>query len=148
MNFKPVILFLGLIFLFGCSPLNIPDYIKADRPYVRKMSGDYNRIIDAIKDVFYQEGFLIQSEEQPADYERREGGEDQTRDLLLFTEVKRRFKILFTTYVHWNIFVHATADGAEVDLRYEAYTPGFFKASSKQNPKAANRILDAIEQSL
>jgi hypothetical protein len=137
-----------LIFLLGCSAVRIPNYIKADHPYIRKISGDYDAILLAIKEVLSKEGWQIQEEVNPAEYERHEGGEDQGKDVLFFTEVKRYSKVAYSTYTHLNVFVHANADGAEVDVRYEALIPSVIKRSNLRNDKLAQRILDEIEQSV
>jgi hypothetical protein len=140
----------GLLFLvislLGCASFQGQDYIKADHPYVRKVSGDFDKIVSAVKLALGEEGFMIKSEVNSSDYERRDGGEDQSKDVLLFTEYKRHSKILYSTYVHWNIYIHPTADGAELDLRYESFTPRPIKPSVTNNPKAASRLLDKIEQ--
>jgi len=141
-------LILLLVALTGCASVRIPDYIKSDHPYVRKISGDYNQILSSIKDVLYKEGWLIHQEVNPGEYERRDGGEDQSRDVLYFTEIKRHSKVAYATYTHLNVFVHANADGAEVDLRYEAITPGPIKQNNLRNDRMANRILDEIEQAI
>ncbi len=137
-----------LLLLTGCSSVRIPDYIKADHPYVRKFSGDYDTIVSVVKDVLYKQGWLIQQEVNPSEYERREGGEDQARDVLLFSEIKKHSKVAYATYTHLNVFIHANADGAEVDIRYEAITPGPIKQSNLRNDRLANRILDQVEQAI
>ena len=38
------------------------------------------------------------------------------------------------------------ADGAEVEIRYEALTPGLFKHSSLRNDRLGNQLLDQIQQ--
>jgi hypothetical protein len=143
---------LGLIFFLmtflGCSTAQFPYYIQADHPYIRKISGNYDKIITAVKGVFYQEGLAIVDEVNPSEYERHEGGEDQKDDILFFTEIKHHSRILYSTYTHWNVFVHKTADGAEIDLRYEALTPHSIKQSSKRNDQLAAKLLDEIEQSI
>ncbi len=143
---KLTLLFIAMT-LVGCSTVQMPYYIKAEHPYVRKISGDYGQIIAAIKGVLYDLGWGIQDEVNPSEYERREGGEDQSKDVLFFTEAKRHFSLGCFTYDHLNMFVHATADGAEIDIRYESYTSaGPIKHSSFRNDKLVDPILDRIEQ--
>ena len=142
-----IVLILILMSLTGCASVRIPDYIKADHPYVRKISGDYDSIITSTKNVLYREGWLVIREANPSDYERRDG-EDQSKDVLLFTEPKRYSKVAYSTYTHLNVFVHANADGAEVDIRYEAVTPGPIRQADLRNDRLANRILDKIEQNV
>lgn len=135
-----------LVLLTGCASAGVPHYIKAERSYVRKISGDYEEIVAVVKDVLYRQGWLIQQEVNPSEYERREGGEDQSRDILLFTEIKRHSRVAYATYTHLNVFIYANADGAEVDVRYEALTPRPVRRSSFRNDRLVNKILDAVEQ--
>lgn len=146
MSFKFILFF--LIVFAGCATSQIPDYIKADHPYVRKVSGDYNAIISAVQLILSEKGWDIQEQVDPSVYERREGGEDQSNDVLLFTKPKRYSKFLYSTYTHFNVYVHATADGAEVDIRYEVLTPSLIKRSNLRNDSLVNQILDSIEQTV
>lgn len=139
---------ISLLVIVGCSSVGIQNYIKADHPYIRKISGEYDKILASVKETLANEGFAIQEEVNPSEYERREGGEDQSKDKLFFTRSKRRSRILYSTYIHLNVYVHPTADGAEIDLRYEAFIPGALRPSSTRNDKIAYKILDEIEQSL
>ena len=129
----------------GCATANLPDYIKASHPYVRKIPGEYNRIIEAIKTVLFQEGWEIQSQVNPSVYERRAGGEDQSNDVLFVIKPKRDSKIIYSTYIHLNVFVHALADGAEIELRYEAVSPA---TTGLRNDKLGNGLLNKIEKEL
>lgn len=134
---------LGLV--SGCATGNLPDYIKASHPYIRKIAGNYDKIIEAVKIVLSKEGWAVQTQVNPSVYERRSGGEDQSNDVLFVTQSKRDSKIVYSTYTHLNVFVHALADGAEIEIRYEALSPA---TTGLRNDKLANRILDKIEQEL
>ena len=138
-----LLMILGL--LSGCATGNLPDYIKAGHPYVRKIAGNYDRIIKVVKTVLSKEGWTVKTQLNPSVYERRSGGEDQSNDVLFVTQSKRDSKILYSTYAHLNVFVHALADGAEIEIRYEILSPA---TTSLRNDKLANRILDKIEQEL
>ncbi len=137
------------VLLAGCVTVQIPNYIPADHPYVRKVSGNYNEIIDAIKVVLFKDGYSIKSQVNPAIYERRSDGGDQSKDVLFFTNMKQHPKFLYSTYTHFNIFVHPIAEGAEVDVRYNATTPVWLKQfQGSRNDKLANRFLNQVEQEL
>ena len=148
MLIRKVVLISSLMMVWGCSTIQIPDYIKADHPYVRKISGDYPKIVSVIQDVLFINGWVVQNAVSPSEYERRDGGEDQSRDVLFFTSPKRHSKIAYSVYVHLNVFIHATADGAEVDIRYEAINPSPIKHSSVRNDELVNGLLDQIEQAI
>lgn len=134
-----------LLFLLGCSSAAIPHYIKAERPYLRKVSGSFEDIVATVKDVLYKQGWLIQQETDPTMYERRDGKESGG-DVLLFTEIKQHSKLAYATYTHLNVYIYANADGAEIDIRYEAITPRPVKRSVYRNDRLVNKILDAVEQ--
>ncbi|MEI7998485.1 MAG: hypothetical protein WCH62_03150 [Candidatus Omnitrophota bacterium] len=144
---------LGLIILLltltGCTTLEFPDYIKADHPYVRKITGKYQDIVDAVAVVLFKEGWKIQRQVNPSIYERREGGEDQSQDVLFFTEIKQHPKVVYSTFTHLNVYVHPIAEGAEVEVRYEAISSTVIKQfHGSRNDKVSNRLLDKIEQEL
>ncbi len=131
--------------LGGCATTQFSGYIKADHPYVRKISGDYNKIIDAIKVVLFKENWEIQAQVNPSVYERSPDGEDQSKDILFITKPRRYFNILYFTYEHLNIFVHAIAEGAQVDIRFQAVSP---MTTGTRNQALANRLLDKIKREL
>lgn len=138
------ILFLGMA---GCATVNIPNYIDPQHPYVRKVYGDYDAIVAAVRKVLAQEGWAVQSETSPSTYERDgsiEGG--ATGGVLLFTSVKQHSRFLYSSYTHLNAFVRPVAGGAEVEIRYACLTPlGIKQFKGTRNDQLADRILDAIE---
>jgi len=116
---------------------------------MRKISGNYNKIIEAAKIVLFKENWKIQSELNPSVYERNAQGEDQSKDVLLMTEIKHHPKIIYSSYTHLNIFIHAIADGAEVEIRYEIFSPTLIKQfHGSRNDPLAKRFLDKIEEEL
>lgn len=134
-----------LVTLMGCSSLREPGYIKSNHPYVRKIAGDFNHIVEVTKTVLAQEGWKIRQEVNPSIYERRSGGEDQSQDVLLITESRSDSKIIYATSVYLNVFINTFAEGAEVEVRYQAASPF---TSNIRNDKLAKNILDKIEQEL
>ena len=136
-----------LTVLCGCTTVQIPDYIKADHPYVRKIYGDYDKITSAVYHVLARNGWKVHSQTQPSVYERPEGGRENTeKDLLLFSQVRQHSMILYSSYTHLNAFIHATADGAEVELRYGKVTPLVKQFRSNRNDQLVKRLLTQIEQ--
>ncbi|MBF0491008.1 MAG: hypothetical protein HQL15_10460 [Candidatus Omnitrophica bacterium] len=144
---KRFVLIFLLATLTGCSTVQIPNYIKSDRPYMRKISADYDEIVQAVKVVLFDQGWKVAGEVNPSVYEFRQG-EDQSKDILIFTVAKPYPKVLYSTYTHINVCIRAIADGAEVEIRYEALTPGPIKMSSLRNDGLANHLLDKIEQAV
>jgi hypothetical protein len=137
----------GLAILCGCTTVQVPNYIKSDRPYIRKMYGDFSKIDATVRNVLVRHGWKIQSEARPSVYEH--GSDESGRDILLFTKVKQHPMILYSSYTHLNVLIHEITEGAEVEIRYSKVTPLFFKHfTSTRNDKLANRLLDAIELDL
>ena len=142
-------LLIFIVILTGCVSVQVTDYIKDNHPYTRKIIGDYENIIDTVKVVLFKEGWQIQAIANPSVYERRVGGEDESKDVLFLTGVKQYPKILYSTYTHLNVIVCAVAEGADVEIRYEALTPVRIKQfRDVRNDKLANRLLDNIEKEL
>ena len=139
------ILFLGMA---GCATVNIPNYIDPQHPYVRKVYGDYDAIVAAVRQVLAQEGWAVQSETSPSTYESDGSAQSSaTGGILLFTSVKQHSKFLYSSYTHLNAFIRPVAGGAEVEIRYACLTPlGVKQFKGTRNDKLADRILDAIER--
>ncbi len=144
---KKIILFILFLSMAGCATINIPNYIDPQHPYVRKVYGDYDAIVAAVRQVLAQEGWAVQSETSPSTYERDNSAEGSaTGGVLLFTSVKQHSRFLYSSYTHWNAFVRPVAGGAEVEIRYACLTPlGIKQLKGTRNDKLADRIFDAIE---
>ncbi len=142
-----ILLGLSLLFLSSCATVQIPSYIKADHPYSKKMYGDYNTIVNVVRNAVIKNGWKIKTVTNPSIYERAEEGNDNN-DVLLFTEVKEHSKIAYTSYTHLNVFIRAIAEGAMVEIRYEKVTPVLKRFRSTKNAKLADKILLDIEQEL
>ena len=148
MLLRLMVLFLAIV--CGCATVQIPGYIKADHPYARKMYGNFDKIVIAARNVLVRNGWKIKTATHPSVYERMEGERENTdKDLLLFTDVKEHSMVLYSSYTHLNVFIHAIAEGAQVEIRYGKVTPLLVKqVQSTSNDKLANKILDQIEQEL
>ena len=90
-----IVLWMLLGLFLGCATANLPDYIKSTHPYTRKIAGDEVRITEAVKAVLSSEGWVIAFQVNPSVYERRSGGEDQSKDILLISAPKRTFRGLY-----------------------------------------------------
>lgn len=136
------------LLLAGCTTLQIPSYIKSDRPYARKMYGDYNKIVYAVRDVLKRNGWQIKAITNPAIYERTQEG-DENSNILIFTEIKEQSMLVSTSYTHLNVFILSIADGADVEIRYSKVTQMPFKQlKNNRNDHLANTLLEQIEQKL
>ena len=143
-------LILSILFLCmaGCATVNIPNYIDPQHPYVRKVYGNYEAIVTAVRQVLADEGWAVQSETSPSTYERDDSAQNSATDgVLLFTSVKQHSKFLYSSYTHLNAFIRPMADGAQVEIRYACLTPlGIKQFKTTRNDKLVDRILDAVER--
>lgn len=146
---KKLILIFFLMSLAGCAGLNVPDYIKADHPVARRVTGSYPKIVDAIKVALFKERWDIRGVDNPSIYERLPSGENQAQDIVFFTKIKTHQKFIYSSHEHLNVFVHVVAEGAEVDVRYEVIESSIFGRFHKlRNDRLANHLLDLIEEEL
>jgi hypothetical protein len=138
-----------LVVLCGCVSVRVPNYIKADHPYERKMYGDYDMIVATVRNVVVHNGWKIKGETNPSTYERATDDQSTDKDVLLFTDVKQHSMFLYSSYTHLNIFFRAIPEGAMVEIRYGKVTPLWFKQfESTRNDALAERLLQQIEQEL
>jgi uncharacterized protein (DUF302 family) len=137
------------VFLCGCTTVKVPNYIPSNHPYSQKMYGDYEDIVAAVREVLVKNGWKVQGQMDPSVYERAQGGDSSDRDILLFTNVKQHSMFLYSSYTHLNVFIHPTAEGAEVEIRYAKTTPLFIKQfQGSKNDKLAKKLLSQIEREL
>ena len=144
---KTIFLMLSLV-LVGCTTLQIPSYIKSEHPYSKKVYGDYNKIVYAVRDVLVRNGWKIKTITTPTIYERTLEG-DENSNILIFTEVKEQSMVLATSYTHLNVLILSIADGAMIEIRYGKLTQMPFKQMrSSRNDQLANAMLGQIEQKM
>lgn len=138
---------LMVVFVSGCSTVQIPNYINADHPYARRVYGDLDKVNAAVKLVLAQEGFKVLKETGTDVYERDARDQQEgAQGVLVLTEVREYSRVLYSTYVHLNIYLRQLADGVEVELRYGKVTSVLFKQfKGTRNDAYAVRLLDRIE---
>ena len=136
----------GSLSLIGCARVEIPDYINADKPYVRKVYAKYDQVVEAVNEVMAKNRWVLKQPVDPSVYERDERWENtHATKVLMFSEMRQYFRVLYSTYTHINVYVYDGGDGIEVELRYNSVT-WFLKTWRKyRNDKLANRLLNAIE---
>lgn len=145
-----VIPIMMLLFLTGCSTVQIPNYIKADHPYIRRVYGSFDQVSTAVKAVLAQEGFKVEKETAPDVYERDSRDQQEgAKGSLVLTDVKQYSRILYSSYVHLNVYLRQLADGVEVEIRYGKVTTVLFRQlKGTRNDGYARRLLDRIEAQL
>ena len=141
-------LILLLIFnLAGCASVPMPEYIsRVDHPYDRKIYASFEKVASAVMFVLKNKGWTI-SEADPSVYERDDRYDNNGyRNLLIITNVRQNYRVLYSTFTHLNVFIHSIGNTCDVEIRYEAQTPLVKRFISTHNDELAKGILDAVEQ--
>lgn len=112
---------LPVVFIFamaGCASLQFPVYIQDKNPYAQRFYADHAEVLDAVKKSLGDSGWRVEGTADPMTYEQHRIAEDGGEGVLLFTQVRQTPKILWTTYVRLNIFVHTKNKVSDVEIRY------------------------------
>lgn len=144
-------LILSLMFIFyGCASAPMTGYIsRADHPYNRKFNASFEKVISSIVYVLKNEGWVIDSEADPAVYERDDRYDSSIyQNLLIMTSIKKNGHVLYSTFTHLNVFIHSIGNTCDVEIRYEARTPLVHQFISVHNDQLVQGILDAVEQEI
>jgi len=141
-------LILSFIFLLsGCASMPVTDYIKADHPYERKIYAGFEKVTSAVIFVMHQKGWSTSQGVDPAVYEQDERYESNgTENVLIFTDIKKHFRVFYSTYTHLNILVHGLGGVCNVEVRFCKLTPLGKQFVTVRNDRLAQSILDSVEQ--
>ena len=133
-----------IIMLSGCATASMSEYIsRVDHPYDKVYYASIEKVTGAIVYVLRKQGWTISSEADPATYERDDRYENNGyKNLLILTDVKKKFNGAYLSSMHLNIFIHSLANTCDVEIRYEAKGP----FTSLRNDPLVQGLLDAIEQ--
>ena len=143
---RDLILFFVLLSA-GCSSLPMSGYIsRNDHPYERKIYGKFEKVLSSLNYILKQKGWKVQSEVDPAVYERDERYDNNGfQNVLIITEFRENNHVVSSTYTHLNIFVHSYGNACDVEIRYEARTNLVKQLTSVRNDQLADSILDALQ---
>jgi len=144
-------LILSFILIFaGCACVPMPEYIsRVDHPYDRKFNASFEKVTSSFIYVLKKQGWTINTEAEPSVYERDERYDNNVyKNLLIITNVRKEFRVVYSTWAHLNIFIHAIDNTCDVQIRYEAQTPLIKQFISTRKDKLVQGILDAVEQEI
>src|ERR1039457_7119326 len=119
-------LILSLIFfLSGCASVQFPGYIsRVDHPYDLQIIGSFEKVTSVFFYVLKKKGWTITEEDEPFIYERDDRYDNNGyRNLLIITEFKKKYRVIYSTYTHLNVFIHSMGNTCDIEIRYEARTP-------------------------
>jgi hypothetical protein len=140
------LILLPLLFLSGCVTAPMPGYIsRVDHPYDRRFSVGFEKIVSSTMYVLKKSGWVVDSEADPAIYERDDRYDNNGfQGLLIITRARK--SPLSMTSMHLNVVIHSIGDTSDVEVRYEAQTPMIKRFTSERNDKVVSGFLNALEQ--
>src|SRR5271156_6255582 len=99
---------LSLIFILsGCATVQSPGYIsRVDHPYERKYYASFEKVTSTFMYVLKKQGWTVNSEADPAIFERDDRYDNNGyQNLLIMTTVRKQ--VLHLTGMHLNVFIHS-----------------------------------------
>ena len=132
----------------GCSSLPLSEYIgRVDHPYERRIYASFEKVTSAFQYVLKKKGWTIMTEAEPFIYERDDRYDNNGyQNLVIITNIKKKFRVVYTNYTHLNVFIHSIANTCDVEIRYESQTPLIKQFISARNDQLVQALLDAVEQ--
>jgi len=137
--------------LSGCASINIPNYIQDKHPKQKTFYATYDQVYNATTKALNDLGWSIETESDPALFERERESQDSSRQqTLIFTDIHQFSFFVGSKYTRLNIFLLITADKAtEVEIRFIKVTSIPFKTFTKfKNDRLMDRLFKRIEKNL
>ena len=142
---KKVLPLVGLIFLVGCTSLQIPAYIQDKHPYAQRFYADHGEVVEAVKKSLHDVGWEVEGTADPLTYEETRLPEPGSVNILLYSPVRQTPMLLWTTYRRVNVVINSKNKVSDVEVRYTKINLFPFKQfKSFRNDKLAKRILQHI----
>jgi hypothetical protein len=137
-----------ILAISGCASVQMPGYIsRVDHPYDRKFYAGFEKVVSSTMYVLKNKGWKIESEADPAIYERDERYDnDGYQNLLIMTRVRKDLSSMAS--MHLNVLIHSLGNACDVEIRYEAQTPLIKRFTSERNDKIVQGIFDAVEKDI
>lgn len=138
-----------ILFCAGCVSANIPNYLKEEHPYKKKIYADYQKTVAATQEALKELGWTIAETTQPGVYEQEPSANSQYQATLLFTNIRQTALFLGTRYAKMNIYLRELADGTELEIRYLTVTSTPLRSfESYRNDSAVQKFFERIDQQL
>ena len=137
--------FILLIFIVGCTTLQLPSYIQDKHPYTQRFYGEHKEVVDAVTKGLADLGWKAEGNADPFVYEQSRLAEAGSENILLFTQVRQTPMLLWTTYVRLNVFISSKNKVSDVEIRYSKLKAFPFKEfRGYRNDKLVKRIFQRI----
>lgn len=138
---------LCLTILYGCTTAKIPQYLADKNPYKKQFYASFEETLKAAQTTLQELGWRIAAEGDPAVYE--EGSPRESKQIILFTEVRQTAMFLGSRYARMNVILRAKSEGTEIEIRYLTVNSLPFKNfESFKNERTVHRIFERIDQLL
>ncbi len=135
-----------LVFIVGCVTVKIPKYLSSESPYKQKFNTNFDVTFTATIQALKELGWKVSDTANPSSFEQNSVGEE-TKQMLIFTEMRQTPLIIFSRYMSINLYVLPTDSGTEIEIRYMSVTPVFFTTlKSFKNDDVVNRIFGRISK--
>lgn len=139
------------VFLCGCVTVDVPNYIKDNKPYKESFYTGFDEALNAVTQTIEKFGWIISGTSDPSVFERRAAlaGQD-LRQMLLFTDIRETKFFLGTRYARMNIYVREKEKNTvDVEIRYVTITSLPFKSfSDYKHDATVARIMKQIRLAL
>jgi len=148
---KKISLLLLVVALAGCASISVPNYIKDNNPYKKKVYGEYNKVLKVATEVVEELGWTIAGTSDPLIFEGSTAAANSgNQQILVFTETRQTPWFLGTKYMKLNVLVRDLGSNkAEVELRYIRINSTFFmKFYGYKRDRLAEKILKNIDENL
>jgi len=139
-----------MIGLMGCASIAIPDYIQEESPYKKVYYASYEDVLSSVTDVLNDLGWKSKGNVDPRIYEFGRKTPDESKQILILTELRQTPLFVGTRYAKLNIFIQSVDDNStEVEFRYLRITSFAFNNFYRyKNDRLAQRIFNNVEKEL
>ena len=147
---KKFVLILMMFALSGCASVNIPNYIRDENPYKKKYYSEFETALKVTVNTLNDFGWEVGEITKPSVFERTKESEDENRQVLLFTKIRKTSMFLGSRFAKMNIYVRSGSDNiTEVEIRCITVNSVVFnKFTSYKKDRAVERIFEHIQERL
>ena len=147
---KKLLCCLLLLALIGCANIAIPSYIQDKYPYQRTLYAPFDKVYKTTIEVFNEAGWTIDREAEPMLFEQERSLGENSKQILLFTEIRQSYFFIGSRYTRLNVYLRETAaKETDVEIRYVKVTALMFKSFyGYRSDHMIDRILQNIEAGL
>jgi len=145
-----IVIILFILTATGCTT-KLPDYIKDDYPYKKRVAGSYDQVLEATKVALKELGWSVDKEVDPTVYEvNKLLGDPDARQILFFTNKRKTRLTMGRRYSRLNVYLRSGKDKeVEVEIRYMGVTAlPLKKLYDYHNEKLVDTVFQEIEKKL